>query len=68
MTKVICDRNERNEGFIKAAEPLMKWISENIHPHARVIVDSTRAELLEGLVSHSSYEFVGGKSFRRPYH
>jgi len=34
--------------FEEAVEPLMKWMSENIHPHATAIVTGTRAELVEG--------------------
>jgi len=33
----------------EAAIPLMKWLEENCHPHVTVIVDSERAELVEGL-------------------
>ncbi len=35
--------------FRQAALPLMEWLRDNMHPHATVIVDSERAELVEGL-------------------
>jgi len=33
-----------------AARPLMEWLRSNWHPHVTVIVDSERAELVEGLL------------------
>ena len=45
-------------GFEEAAEPLMKWLAENCHPHTRVIVDSGCAELLEGCKLHSTDRFI----------
>lgn len=37
------------QGLKDAAGPLMKWLATNCHPHVTCIVDSTRAELVEGL-------------------
>ena len=34
--------------FKKAAEPLIKYLQNNWHPHVKVIVDCESAELLEG--------------------
>lgn len=39
------------EGFKEAALPMIKWLSENSHPHVKVIVTRTGAELLEGIQS-----------------
>lgn len=44
--------------FEEAVEPLMKWMSENQHPHTTVIVTGTRAELVEGLQCHLTNEFI----------
>lgn len=44
--------------FEEAVEPLMKWMSENQHPHTTVIVTGTRAELVEGLQCHFTDEFI----------
>lgn len=35
----------------KAAEPLIKYLCENHHPHVTAIVTGTSVELLEGLMS-----------------
>ena len=40
---------EEIDSFRQAALPLMEWLRDNMHPHATVIVDSDRAELVEGL-------------------
>jgi len=44
--------------FKEAAEPLMKWMGDNLHPHTKTIVDYSRAELVEGSVAHVTDKFV----------
>jgi len=44
--------------FESAAKPLIKWLCDNMHPHATVIVTPTSAELLEGLAVMRTDEFV----------
>lgn len=44
--------------FKEAAMPLMKWLAENFHPHTKVIVDSSRAELVEGVSAFNDDEFL----------
>ena len=44
--------------FEEAVKPLMKWLCENSHPHTTVIVSSTTAELLEGVKSVKTDEFL----------
>lgn len=36
------------DSFEQAAQPLMKWLGGNVHPHHTAVVTSTDAELLEG--------------------
>jgi len=38
-------------GLSEAAAPLITWLREHMHPHAYVLVDNERAQLLEGLAS-----------------
>ena len=38
---------EQKEGFEKAARPLMEYLGKNHHPHVTVILDYSRAEILE---------------------
>jgi hypothetical protein len=52
MTKEMTD-------FKKAAEPLLKYLNENYHPHVKVIITPTSIELLEGLCSFPEiYNFI----------
>lgn len=39
--------DQQIEELQKAAEPLIKYLAENFHPHVKVIVEQDRAEILE---------------------
>jgi hypothetical protein len=47
-----------SDRFRLAVEPLMRYMSHTHHPHTRVIVDSTSAELLEGMAVHRTDKFL----------
>jgi hypothetical protein len=49
---------EQPKTFEEAVEHLMKWLCENQHPHATVIVTGTMAELVEGIQCHHNNKFV----------
>jgi len=49
---------ERSDEFKNACKPLMKYLSENHHPHVKVIVDCNTAEMVEGMKSFESNEFI----------
>jgi hypothetical protein len=51
---------EEQEKFAEAAAPLMKWLSENSHPHTTAIVTATSAELVEGIATHRTDKYVSG--------
>lgn len=40
---------KEEDAFTKACRPLIKYLAENHHPHIKVIVHSTGAEMLEGV-------------------
>ena len=44
--------DDERKAFAASAGPLMQWLSDNCHPHVTAIVDSGRAELLEGIALH----------------
>lgn len=46
MTTLKSKKEKEFEALIK---PLMRWLRENHHPHVTVLVNSTNAEVLEGL-------------------
>lgn len=56
-TKVLGDYKSESlsesERFEKAVKPLMEFLLENHHPHVSVIVTSTTAELVEGLMTYT---------------
>lgn len=49
---------EKQTSFEQAAEPLIKWLAENVHPHHTVIVTATGAELLQGEKHHQTDKFL----------
>jgi 2'-5' RNA ligase len=44
--------------FLEACKPLMKYLCENYHPHVTVIIDGTRAELVEGLKTAKCEDYI----------
>ncbi|MGQ3662100.1 hypothetical protein [Citrobacter braakii] len=50
--------DEKELSFQEASKPLIKWLAENVNPHSTVIVTSTGAELLGGVMSHNAEEFL----------
>lgn len=49
---------EREQSFEEVVRPLMKWLADNYHPHCKVIVESDRAELIEGQQSYVTKDFI----------
>ena len=58
IVTVAMDAIEDPKTFEEAVEPLMKWMSENQHPHTTAIVTGTIAELVEGLQCHLTDKFI----------
>lgn len=53
------DNREKLAELQKAAEPLLKYLNENFHPHVTVIVTPTSVELTESIMSISKiFDFV----------
>lgn len=44
--------------FEQAVKPLMKWLCENTHPHTTAIVTGNLSELVEGIESVKTDEFI----------
>jgi len=49
---------EQSGEMLEAAKPLIKWMNDNCHPHTKVIVETDRAELVEGVASVLTQEFI----------
>lgn len=50
--------DEQYEEFVKVTRPLIKYMAENHHPHTKLIVESTRAELVEGVMNFPTTEYL----------
>ena len=50
--------NEKQLEFKRLADPLIEWLNNNYHPHAMITIDCTHAEISEGVMAYSTYEFV----------
>lgn len=46
------------DSFAEAAEPLIKWMAENVHPHHSAIVTSKGAELLMSERLHNTDKYL----------
>jgi hypothetical protein len=50
--------DEQRIAFSDAADPLIKWLNENCHPHVVAIVDQGGAQLYEGLASVKNDNYI----------
>lgn len=53
----LVNKDNRKE-FLEAAKPLMKWLSDNCHPHCKVVVENNSATLWESDGSVRTDEFL----------
>lgn len=44
--------------FQELVKPVMKFLCEEFHPHVTVIIEPTHAEIVEGLASFPTAEFL----------
>lgn len=44
--------------FLEFCKPLMKYLCENYNPHVKVIIDGTRAEIVQGLKTVKCDDFI----------
>ena len=44
--------------FEEVVKPVMEWLAKNKHPHTSVIIEATRAEMVEGVEAVLTDEFV----------
>ena len=57
--KIRVHGEELNEGkFEELVRPIMKYLCENYHPHVTIIITPTGAELLEGLKSIQTDDYI----------
>lgn len=49
---------EQQQTMLDAAKPLIQWMNENCHPHCTAHVDCTTVELVEGIATNRTKEFL----------
>ncbi len=49
---------EQTVQFNEASKPLVKFLCDNFHPHVKVIVEHSGAEILESSASVKIEEFI----------
>lgn len=49
---------EKLKELEEAARPLIKYLAENYHPHVTCIVTNNSAELLEGLMTVRTNDYI----------
>lgn len=49
---------KQREEFEKVTRPVIKFLNDNFYPHTKVIVDFTTAELVEGLCSFRTEDYL----------
>jgi hypothetical protein len=40
--------SEEQKTFSEVVKPVMEWLAKNKHPHTKIIIESNRAEMVEG--------------------
>ena len=51
--------NEKQlEELKQVTAAVIKWINENCHPHTYIIIDTTGAEVLEGVATVLNDEYI----------
>ena len=48
----------KEEEFKQAVEVVMKYLAENHHPHTIITIDSTSAQVYEGVMVHNTEKFL----------
>lgn len=44
--------------FEEIVRPLMEWLANHHHPHTTIILTSTHAELVEGLIGFTTNDYI----------
>lgn len=52
------NKEKQRAEFEELVRPVMKWMSENLHPHTKIIIEANVAELLEGDMVIQTNEYL----------
>lgn len=53
--------NEEPKPFEEVVKPVMAWLARNKHPHTSIVIESNRAEMLEGVECFATDEFIANE-------
>jgi hypothetical protein len=48
----------QEDNFEELVKPLIRYINKNHHPHIKIIISTDNAEIVEGLKSFNTNEFI----------
>lgn len=49
---------DKTSEFEKLAKPLIKYLNDHFHPHVKIIIDGTSAEIVEGQMAFTTEEYI----------
>lgn len=49
---------EKRQEFEALARPLIKFLNDNTHPHCSIHIDTTSAELVEGVSAFHTKDYI----------
>nr|WP_282563649.1 hypothetical protein [Providencia alcalifaciens] len=53
------EMNKKHESeFENVVKPLMKYMADNFHPHTKIIIDGTSAEVIEVISRTTTDQFI----------
>ena len=50
--------DEQQENFKNIVRPVIEFLNNNSHPHTKIIITSTSAELYEGILSLETLDYI----------
>ena len=54
------EKQLKNRDFENLARDMIEYLNNNHHPHTRIIIDTTTAEIVEGVKCVHTVEFIKG--------
>lgn len=51
-------KKEQQAEFEGLARPLIKWLNDNMHPHAKIIIETDSAEVVEGAFGFPTKDYI----------
>lgn len=49
---------QQRKEFEAVTRPVIEWLNANIHPHVTVVISPTSAELSEGTIAYTTYDYL----------